>query len=282
MDSSACPRRSAANTSESSEDSGPGIFSENYRVCTPPMYPLPLASDVYGNADFLGAFPESLQRKFDLEIKPQLIDAILVPNGLLKKEETDDAYLELRWRTPPRHPDLRLLTVMILSPWSTNKRRSGPLSHLTTWEYAAMRCRDLVNSHPEVKTFCSPQNDGYLVHIEIMSEELLSRPVYLTVADKYLDEYDSWRPTIFEILDRFELEQHLQSMTMLRVGHRLPRESNPHSILITLFQECDRTKAWDSAEAEIRAYLHNQCSAPDVGVVIDWGAECTQWGYWGD
>jgi len=48
-------------------------------------------------------------------------------------------------------------------------------------------------------------------------------------------------------------------------------ESNPLTILITLFRECDRTKDWDFAEGVIRTHLRNQRSAPDVGVSIEWG-----------
>ena len=276
MESSARLRRIIANTSESSEDSGisvesgPGIFSEKWRVCTPPMYQLPMDSDFYFSEDSRGAFPESLYATFSDQIKDRLIDTILVPEGILEKEEAYYGCIELKWQWPRGHPNHRLLTIQIIAPWSTNKRRSGPVSHLTTWEYAAMRCRYLANSHPEVEILGTPQNGGYPIHVEIMSAELTDAR-YFDVADKYLDEYPTWTPAIDGILCGFELGQHFQTMTMLRVGYRLPRESNPLTILITLFRECYRTKAWDSAEAEIRAYLHNQCSAPDVDVSIEWG-----------
>ncbi|KAJ6441114.1 putative AC transposase [Purpureocillium lavendulum] len=267
-------RRSAANTSESSDsgisvDFGPGIFSEKYRVCTPPLYQLPLTSEVYCTVDDLGDLPESLQHTFETQIASQLFDAILVPNGIMQSGQRVDGDIELRWRAPPEHPELRLLTALIMAPWSTNKRRHGPLSHLTTWEYAAMQCRDKINNHPEVNVFCGPQNNDFLIHVEIISDELCC-PRYLGVADSYLNEYSSWKPAIWGVLEGLGLLQHLQTMTMLRVGFELPRESNPLTILITLSRECDRTKVWDDAESEIRQYLHRG-SAPDVDVSIEWG-----------
>jgi len=233
------------------------------------MDQLPLDYSWYFNTE--SPFPASLQETFDEQIKPGLIHTILVPHGILKKEDADYGFLNLVWRQPPQHEDLRVLTVMITAAWSTNTNRSGPVPHLTTWEYAAVQCRAFVNSHPEVQIFCGPPNTGYLIHIEIITEELAFGSRYLDVADKYLDKYDSWTPAIGEILGRSELQGHFQTMTMLRIGYQLPRESNPLTILITLFRECDRTKAWDFAEAEIRAYLHDQCSVPDVEVSIEWG-----------
>ncbi|UNI18950.1 hypothetical protein JDV02_005179 [Purpureocillium takamizusanense] len=201
--------RIVANTFESDDSADkPGIFSEKYRVCTPPSYRMPLSSEAYHSVDSLGELSESLDNTFNLEIAPQLLDTILVPNGILNKDDGLHGTVDLMWRAHLEHPESRLLTVMIKAPWSTNKRRPGPLPHLTTWEYAAMQCRDFVNNHAQVSMFCGLQNNGFLIHVEITSEEL-HLPRYFGVAYEYLDEYDSWRPTIQEVLQRFGLWYYL-------------------------------------------------------------------------
>src|SRR6266566_6809251 len=179
--------RRTANTSESSNDSGigldnPGIFSEKYRVSTPPMYQLPLDTLPYNLVGDLGPLPESLGETFQFDMKMHLIGAFLVPNGIL----VDPQLPELEWRSPPEHDNLRLLTVVIPADWSSNVERYRDLAHLTTWEYAALQCRNWINDHPAVKQF-RRHGDHYPVHIEIIAPQL-RRPRYFGPADKYLDE----------------------------------------------------------------------------------------------
>lgn len=237
----------------------PDIFSEKYRVTTPPMYTLPLQT--YAYRWHQSNFPESLGETFEFTLKRPLFDGPLTQNGIDVKD------IELVWRFPQGHEDLMHLTVRVIADWQSNKERPGSSDNLKTWERAAVECRNWMNRQPQITEATS---EPYPVHIEIIGPELI-HPRYFAPPDMYLDRYNSWVPSIKGILERYDLLDHLESMTLIRSGPRLPREENPLTVLITLHRECYRTKSWDDAEGVIRTHLRNQQRVLDVDVSIEWG-----------
>ncbi len=176
----------------------------------------------------------------------------------------------LRWRYPHGCEHLRVATLRITGvPLSTNLPSSKKRPHLTTWENLAVDCRDWINNHPDVKSYPTSQRFR-LIHVEITAPEL-SAPRYFGPADKYIDQYDSWQADLHGILRSCSLEQHVQAMTMLRIGYWRPDDKHPLTILILLSRDFRRTKLWDDVEREIQTYLRNQLAIHDVASSVEWG-----------
>jgi hypothetical protein len=313
-------RRRHANTSEApSTDSGigsvgsmpeqPGLDTERFRVCTPPMYPMPLNTGQADTVYYIPSGPFSIDFKLrkqfhgdDSDMKRELFDKVLKHHGFTY----DDIEVDLVWRFPDgAELHEKLLTVKITAPWTTNRKRAAPelLWHLSTWQIAAVQCRKLLNTPSILQLLGATRRDstenlggpwvisGHVqgssgtsnaaqaagdtanreIHVEIMAPEVIETR-YLQPVEKYGEEDRvAWGPPIKACLEECGLAKHLRAYTILRIGLHEQARENPICVHLVLDPACPWSPKWEQAEEMILANLSGR-NVLDVGVYMEWGS----------
>ncbi|KAF5624764.1 hypothetical protein F25303_11479 [Fusarium sp. NRRL 25303] len=194
-------------------------------------------------------------KQVGLDIEPEA-NRIIKEHGLQFEDEGDRCDPQMEMRGVPGKSGTSLPTILILAPWSTEKKRD--------WGRAAQEMAMFLADLSRVCSFGETD-----IHVEIMAPELVQPTHYTNIDDPvYQSAWEYLSSTILSRLQSLTATQgHITCLSLQKYGTDDCVQDNPPTVYISVDHDSDETQ-WPEVVTEVKRTL-DAAEWDDVQVHIE-------------